>query len=690
MISDMDDSPMIFPRFTTIDWAVCMPSSCSAKDLENELKKVFKGFATNIRVQEQQCSTEIQPNQGEMTPGRIFAYCFFGSIILMTILSTLIDGDYLEEEEHSTFKRLLLAFSLQRNINKVFKPTESKNAVKAVNGLRCFNTICLIFIHKAIALLHQPYSNRTGMAESLGRPWTVIGRTGMYHTDSFLLISGLLNAHALTGDLINKGKIPIANRVISRLFRIIPNLLAIMLFCTYIMPDLDSGPQWNLLIRQHAELCKDNMWKNLLFIQNYMGFNNICLAHTHQLGTDMQLFLATPPLIWAVWKWPKKALLITCIIAILSTVLRYVVTLQNRLAPMTYFGMPNSKFSETSDLSYTLPDHRATPYLAGVVLGYLIRRGYNRLNITKTQIKYCWFIAVVVMLIPMIGPYQIADQHYAYSAQDAALYSAFAPLTFGAFIAWTISATNCGRAGWFGRFLDWRGFKILTNLSYGIYLTQFPVFFYNIGRIRTPEHFTVGALINITELLGIVAASTIMAVLVEYPFLEIRKILFENVTRRKPNHTLVNNNSVISETPLGQVKLCWILAVLIIIIQMLGPYKIASPKYKYSAYDAAFYSAFSPIAVGVFISWIIIASNCGETDWFGKFLDWQGFCTFANISYSIYLTQFPVFFYGIGIIRTPHYFTFESLFVGQYRVPYTYFHMFLSPTNFYFFYQFIA
>lgn len=64
---------MIFPRFTTIDWAVCMPSSCSAKDLENELKKIFKGFATNIRVQEQQCSTEIQPNQGEMTPGRIFA-----------------------------------------------------------------------------------------------------------------------------------------------------------------------------------------------------------------------------------------------------------------------------------------------------------------------------------------------------------------------------------------------------------------------------------------------------------------------------------------------------------------------------------------------------------------------------------------------------------------------------------------
>lgn len=50
--------------------------------------------------------------------------------------------------------------------------------------------------------------------------------------------------------------------------------------------------------------------------------------------------------------------------------------------------------------------------------------------------------------------------------------------------------------GWFGRFLDWRGFQILTNLSYGIYLTQFPVFFYNIGRIRTPEYFTVGALVS--------------------------------------------------------------------------------------------------------------------------------------------------------------------------------------------------
>lgn len=37
--------------------------------------------------------------------------------------------------------------------------------------------------------------------------------------------------------------------------------------------------------------------------------------------------------------------------------------------------------------------------------------------------------------------------------------------------------------------LEWKGFQITTRLSYSIYLTQFPVFFYNVGRVRNPIHF---------------------------------------------------------------------------------------------------------------------------------------------------------------------------------------------------------
>lgn len=36
---------------------------------------------------------------------------------------------------------------------------------------------------------------------------------------------------------------------------------------------------------------------------------------------------------------------------------------------------------------------------------------------------------------------------------------------------------------------SWRGFQVSTKLSYAIYLTQFPVFFYNVGRRRHVHHY---------------------------------------------------------------------------------------------------------------------------------------------------------------------------------------------------------
>lgn len=41
------------------------------------------------------------------------------------------------------------------------------------------------------------------------------------------------------------------------------------------MPYLGSGPQWNLVVTQHANICKQTWWRNFLFIHNYFGFENM-------------------------------------------------------------------------------------------------------------------------------------------------------------------------------------------------------------------------------------------------------------------------------------------------------------------------------------------------------------------------------------------------------------------------------
>jgi hypothetical protein len=58
-------------------------------------------------------------------------------------------------------------------------------------------------------------------------------------------------------------------------FRFTPNLVAVILFCTYVVNYLGSGPQWNLVVKRHSDICKKNMWRNFLYIQNYFGFEDM-------------------------------------------------------------------------------------------------------------------------------------------------------------------------------------------------------------------------------------------------------------------------------------------------------------------------------------------------------------------------------------------------------------------------------
>jgi hypothetical protein len=59
------------------------------------------------------------------------------------------------------------------------------------------------------------------------------------------------------------------------LFRLVPNLVALILFCTFILPWIGTGPLWNQVVRHHSDICKNTWWRNLLFIHNYFGFETM-------------------------------------------------------------------------------------------------------------------------------------------------------------------------------------------------------------------------------------------------------------------------------------------------------------------------------------------------------------------------------------------------------------------------------
>ena len=57
------------------------------------------------------------------------------------------------------------AFSLRKNVTALFSLSRSADDIESVHGVRAFSVLLVLVAHKAMAVLFNPYLNRTAMAE---------------------------------------------------------------------------------------------------------------------------------------------------------------------------------------------------------------------------------------------------------------------------------------------------------------------------------------------------------------------------------------------------------------------------------------------------------------------------------------------------------------------------------------------
>ena len=60
---------------------------------------------------------------------------------------------------------MVQAFSLRKNVAGLFSLSRSTDDIESLHGVRAFSVLLLMLAHKAMALLFNPYLNRTFMAE---------------------------------------------------------------------------------------------------------------------------------------------------------------------------------------------------------------------------------------------------------------------------------------------------------------------------------------------------------------------------------------------------------------------------------------------------------------------------------------------------------------------------------------------
>ncbi|XP_017891312.1 nose resistant to fluoxetine protein 6 isoform X1 [Ceratina calcarata] len=522
--SNITDPGHRVPRYTIINWAVCTPASCSFKDVETSIRDTVTkytlqtGLKVKVTVNKEMCQVK---GKDPLPRETVIVSLFFLVIFALAIIAAYYDHYEIPASE------LLLSFSLKRNFKSLVSVERKQNDIATLHGVRAINALMLLLAHKSMALFFNPYMNRTEMSEYLGKPWTVIGRAASLYTDPFIMLSGLLTSYSFIGKLRRTGNLNIINEYFSRWIRVVPSLAALMLFCTYIIPYIGSGPQWNLVVTEHANICKRTWWRNFLFIHNYFGFESMCLTHTHHLGIDTQLFILSPLMVILLYKKPKTGSIVLTMCALISTALRYFVTYYRQLNNYVFFGTSIKQLFDTANYSYTLPAHRLTIYIVGIFLGYLLRYLPRDYKINKIALRTGWILCTIMFCCAFFGPAGMGSIDYVYNPIDAAMYNAFAPIGWCALFAWaTVMYHTKNTNGWFSRFLAWKGFLITTRLSYAIYLTQFPIYFYNVGRTRSAEYFDFFKMqFNLAEFLWIVTLSITLTLLFDTPFQNIKDYL---------------------------------------------------------------------------------------------------------------------------------------------------------------------
>ncbi|XP_011298799.1 uncharacterized protein [Fopius arisanus] len=528
----MKDSGHFVPKFTTINWALCIPSGCSAGDarsaVEAGLARINETSGVKFIVDVNPNMCYIQEKSSSFSKETIGVLYFYAMIFCLVLIATV--RDYIVVSEKASYsERIIMSFSLRRTLKSLTKPISLHSGeISCIHGIRALASIALYVGHKMIPTVGMPYTNRIVLTEIANNPVSSVLRVSLVYTDSFLLLSGVLSAFHMARESSTLGEIRWFCRFIARIIRLTPSLLVVIFWYAYVMEHTGSGPQWNNIITTNADLCKKNSWTNFLYIQNFFPFEEMCATHTHQLALDMQLSLLSPALVFFLLVKPIIGILLIFFFLQVSATMRYFVTTNNNLSLVIFHGMTAKHLYKTANLTYALPLHRATPYLFGVSLGVLLQYTGKNIKIYRIFVILGWMAAAFLGSWSLFSPWRTARRDYVYNVEESAHYAVIGPVSWALAICWIIFACFTGHGGFVNKFLSNYWLVLFSRISYSVYLTQFAVFFYNVATTRYSSEFHLLKIVDPYEILTVIFVSVLLTLFLDIPTQEIKNVLMES------------------------------------------------------------------------------------------------------------------------------------------------------------------
>ncbi|XP_017129214.1 nose resistant to fluoxetine protein 6 [Drosophila elegans] len=465
--SKMLGSESAIGAFLKMKTATCFPASCSATHMNKFVGAIVQRIlnvsipSTAMSISDSSCQTNEKEPWNALTILTIVILSLMGFIVA---LFTLYDFFLCKNQDQLPL--IVKVFSARANSRACFRIVPNKsspNVIHCLNGIRGMSLFWVIFLHQYMNVLYSPNINRFSILPWFRRPFTNFFLHGQFSVDSFFFIGGLLvSLIALRLMDKTKGKLNVPMMYLRRLIRIVPILAMAILVYTQLTGVFGDGPLFKGGYNGKAS-CEKNWYLTMLFVVNFA--NDMCLDHTWYLAVDMQLFLISPILLFALYKWGKKAAAGIVVLIVLLSGCLFATMMVN------HYSITSLDLSLQKQMYFYTHTH-AAPWLIGFLYGYFLYLSKGK----KFQLSWIavWsgWILCLAMLFTSIFALQSALQTFVpqVTTLELSLYYTLTRVGWPLAIGWVVFACMQGYGGLANSFLSSPLWQPISKLSYSAYI----------------------------------------------------------------------------------------------------------------------------------------------------------------------------------------------------------------------------
>ncbi|XP_017050320.1 nose resistant to fluoxetine protein 6 isoform X2 [Drosophila ficusphila] len=480
-------------------------------------------------------------------------YALLICIVLLTVCSSIYDyrlskinlqqsEKFYQEALQGRRQQLLTSFSVVRNYYRLTEPhaTDFSRDIRFFDGFRVIGVFVVILGHTLMVFMTVPIENPEFYEQFLFRFETAVFQNGSLVIQIFFVMSAFLLYVNFTEREMVLPKtgaldcISVYFRVFfKRYFRLLPSLLALILFNGTLLVRLQNGPFWRHISEAERVFCRTNWWKNVFFVTNHM-LEESCSHQTWYLGADMQLFELFLIVIVISKKHPKLSKLIYITLSILAVavpaILTYILELDAiyHLRPETYRYL-YFRHSETFYHMYPPFYTNLGGYLFGFLCGHLYLKQRSRAAKLRGHLKYelALWLLVPAALVVLFSGYIFISQDFSKPSLWLALYAGSHKNLWLLICAGFVFLMCCKVGGAAYDFCTLPVFRPLARISYQSFLWHVVILRMVAGYFRQPVYVTSFYLTcNVLSVFALTQfAAALVALLLEYPFGEVLRCL---------------------------------------------------------------------------------------------------------------------------------------------------------------------